>query len=149
MASIIADAFKIGEYDTQAAFAPPFAQLWEDFQKGIGPSRIFVFYQIPYRTAENGEIIEVAGGAKEFIVSDGEKTKLKGKGVYFVRTTESDAPKDISKGTSDGDVIFGEISEHTVTSLNTVINQVYKPLVEGLGEEDWNRCPGEQKQEFS
>jgi hypothetical protein len=31
MASIIADAFKIGEYDTQAAFAPPFAQLWEDF----------------------------------------------------------------------------------------------------------------------
>jgi hypothetical protein len=108
-----------------------------------------VFYQIPYRTAENGEIIEVSGGAKEFIVSDGEKTKLKGKGVYFVRTTEADSQKDISKGTSDGDVIFGEISEHTVTSLNTVINQVYKPLVEGLGEEDWNRCPGEQKQEFS
>ena len=117
--------------------------MWEDFIKGVGPSRIFVFYQVPYRTGENGEIIEVSGGVKEFIVSDGEKTKLKGKGVYFVRTTDSDTPKDISKGTHDNDVIFGEISEHTVTSLNSVINMVYKPLVEGLAEEDWNKCAGE------
>jgi hypothetical protein len=46
------DAFQVGEYDTQAAFAPPFTQLWEDFQKGEGPSRIFVFYQTPYKTGE-------------------------------------------------------------------------------------------------
>jgi dynein heavy chain len=123
--------------------------LWEDFQKGSGPSRIFVFYQVPYRTGENGEIIEVSGGVKEFIVSDGEKVKLIGKGVYFVRTTDPDNPKDISKGTSDNDVIFGEVSEHAVTTLNTVINQCYKPLVENLAEEEWSKCPNEQKQEFS
>jgi len=57
--------------------------------------------------------------------------------------------KDISKGTADNDVIFGEISEHAVTTLNTVINQVYKPLVENLSEDDWNKCPKEQKMEFS
>jgi hypothetical protein len=122
--------------------------LWEDFLKGVGPSRIFVFYQVPQKIGDNGEVIEI-GSHKEFLVSDGEKCKLRGKGLYFVRTTDSESPKDISKGTSDGDVLFGEISEHSVTSLNTVINQVYKPLVEGLNEEDWGRCPGEQKQEFS
>lgn len=125
--------------------------MWEDFQKGEGPSRIFVFYQTPYKTGENGEIIEQHGSPKEFIVSDGEKYKLIGKGVYFVRTTDSDSvpKKDISKGTTDGDVIFGEVSEHAVTTLNTVINQCYKPLVENLGEEDWSKCPNEQKTEFS
>jgi uncharacterized protein YsxB (DUF464 family) len=75
---------------------------------------------------------------------------LIGKGLYFVRTTDPDSGKDISKGTgSDGDVIFGEISEHAVTTLNTVINQVYKPLVENLNESDWDKCPNEQKQEFA
>jgi dynein heavy chain, axonemal len=74
---------------------------------------------------------------------------LIGKGLYFVRTTDPDSMKDISKGTADNDVIFGEISEHAVTTLNTVINQVFKPLVENLSEEDWNKCPNEQKMEFS
>jgi dynein heavy chain len=83
-------------------------------------------------------------------VSDGEKVKLKGKGLYFIRTTDPDSMKDISKATgNDNDVLFGEISQHTVTSLNTVINQVYKPLVDSLQPEDWDKCPDEQKDEFS
>jgi dynein heavy chain len=83
-------------------------------------------------------------------VSDGEKIKLKGKGLYFVRTTDPDSMKDISKATgNDNDVLFGEVSQHTVTSLNTVINNVYKPLVDGLQIEDWDKCPDEQKAEFS
>lgn len=58
--------------------------------------------------------------------------------------------KDISKAAgNDNDVLFGEVSQHTVTSLNTVINQVYKPLVDGLQIEDWDKCPDEQKAEFS
>lgn len=83
-------------------------------------------------------------------MSDGEKVKLKGKGLYFVRTTEADSQKDISKAAgNDNDVLFGEISQHTVTSLNTVINQVYKPLVDNLQIEDWDKCPDDQKAEFS
>ena len=50
MAEVIADAFKCGPYDTNEAFAGANAPLWEDFVKGVGPSRIFVFYQIPYKT---------------------------------------------------------------------------------------------------
>ena len=74
-------------------------------------------------------------------MSDGESIKLKGKGAYFVRTTAH-------KG-SDNEVLFGEISAHTVTSLNTIINQVYKPLVDKLDNSAWGVCETEQKKEFN
>lgn len=64
-------------------------------------------------------------------MSDGEKIKLKGKGVYFVKTTEPGRPINLNNA-NDNEVLFGEISAHTVTSLNTIINQVYKPLVDRL-----------------
>ena len=73
---------------------------------------------------------------------------LKGKGIYFVRTTPPGKPIN-SNGQFDNDVIFGEISEHTVTALNTIINQVYKPFVEGLGAADWGKCDQEQKKDFT
>jgi hypothetical protein len=44
--------------------------------------------------------------------------------------------------------LFGEISEHTVTSLNTIINQVYKPFIDKLDIADWGQCEDEQKKEF-
>lgn len=96
---------------------------------------------------DSGEIQEI-GAHKEFVVTDGDKVKLKGKGLYFIRTSEKD--KDISKSAAnDNDVLFGEISEHTVTSLNTVINQVYKPLVDRIEPADWGTCEEEQKKEFT
>jgi hypothetical protein len=51
----------------------------------------------------------------------GEELKLKGKGIYFLRTTPPGKPIN-PNGTNDNEVLFGEISEYTVTSLNTVIN---------------------------
>jgi hypothetical protein len=45
-------------------------------------------------------------------------------------------------------VVFGEISEHTIHSLNTVINAIYKPLVGALAQDDWSLCEEEQKKEF-
>ena len=44
---------------------------------------------------------------------------------------------------NDNDVLFGEISEHTVTSLNVVINNVFKPLVDRLEPADWGVCEEE------
>jgi len=52
-------------------------------------------------------------------------------------------------GTSDNEVLFGEISEHTVTSLNVIINQVFKPLVDRLEPVDWGVCEDEQRREFT
>jgi hypothetical protein len=48
----------------------------------------------------------------------------------------------------DNDVMFGEISEFTVNSLNTIVNQVYKPLIAKLEDPDWGSCEHEQKGEF-
>jgi dynein heavy chain len=45
--------------------------------------------------------------------------------------------------------LFGEISEYSVTSLNTIINQVYKPMVDKLGKDEWLQCTDEQKKEFT
>ena len=147
MASVIADVFQIGEYDAYEVFKNDVnKQMLEDFQKGAGPARIFVFYQTQHKITESGDIIEL-GGHKEFFVTDGEKLKLKGKGVYFVRTTPQGKP--VSAGnTNDNEVLFGEISEHTVTSLDTVINLIYKPFIEKLGPQEWGVCEADQKKEF-
>jgi len=72
----------------------------------------------------------------------GEKERLKGKGLYFVRTTPPGKPVNPNMG-NDNDVLFGEISEHTVTSLNVVINNVFKPLVDRLEPADWGVCEEE------
>jgi hypothetical protein len=68
--------------------------------------------------------------------------KLKGKGLYFVRTTKPGKAINVN-GQNDTEVLFGEISEHTVTSLNTIINSVYKPMVAGLETSEWGACEPE------
>jgi hypothetical protein len=69
---------------------------------------------------DSGEIYDYPG-REELYVTDGEREKLKGKGIYFYRTTPADKPVN-PNSSNDGDVLFGEISEHTVTSLNVIIN---------------------------
>ena len=148
MAQIIADVFKMNEYEALEIFRnPSFSPLFEDFFGGTGSDRIFVYYQIPYKITESGDI-SYYNSPKEFFVTDGEKVKLNGKGNYFVRTTPPG--KKLNESVmNDNQILFGEISEHTVTSLNTIINQVYKPLVDHLEVADWGVCEEEQKKEFT
>jgi hypothetical protein len=65
-----------------------------------------------------------------------------------VRTTPPGKGVNVN-GQNDNEVLFGEISEHTVTSLNVIINQVFKPLVDRLEPVDWGVCEDEQKKEFT
>ena len=51
-------------------------------------------------------------------------------------------------GTNDNEVLFGEINEHTVFTLNTVVNNIYKPLIDKLEGADWGSCEPDQKKEF-
>jgi hypothetical protein len=91
--------------------------------------------------------IQYFNSPKEFSVTDGEKTKLSGKGCYFLRNSERKKINEANQ--NDSSVLFGEISEHSVYSLNTIINQIFKPLVDQLGEEDWGKCEEDQKKEFT
>lgn len=74
--------------------------------------------------------------------------KLKGKGLYFIRTTPPGKAVN-PNGTNDNEILFGEISEHTITSINILINNVFKPFVEKLDNSDWGVCGEEQKKEFT
>ena len=49
---------------------------------------------------------------------------------------------------NDESVLFGEISEHTVTVLKTLINNVYKPMLDRMNPEDWKMCEDDQQKEF-
>ena len=53
-----------------------------------------------------------------------------------------------SQGQNDNEVLFGEISEHTVITLNTMVNNVYKPLIDKLEPADWGVCENDQQREF-
>jgi hypothetical protein len=128
-------------------FRGPYQKAIEDFLKGEGANRIFIYYQTQYKILESSEIQDI-GGHEEFFVTDGEKIKLKGKGVYFVRTTPPKKAINLMNG-NDNDILFGEISQHTVTSLDTIINKVYKPLVDRLDTQSWGVCEDEQKKEFN
>jgi dynein heavy chain len=86
-----------------------------------------VYYQVPYKINDSGDI-QYFNSPKEFFVTDGQKYKLSGKGCYFLRNN-GDKPINKNNGT-DSQVLFGEISEHSVYSLNTIINQIFKPLVD-------------------
>lgn len=78
----------------------------------------------------------------------GENIKLRGKGIFFFRTTP---PTKLinTNSANDNEVLFGEISEHTIHTLNTLINFVYRPLVDKLEPSDWGVCEEEQKKEFT
>jgi len=148
MAQTIADVFEgVTETDgVEVLRNPSFKKMFDDFFAGVGPVRILVYYQTQYKITDSGEIKDY-GGHKEFFVTDGEKIKLKGKGLYFLRCT--DPGKAINpNNANDSEVLFGEISEHSVTSLNVIINQVYKPLIDRLDNNDWELCNEEQQKEF-
>ena len=52
------------------------------------------------------------------------------------------------QATSDEQVLFGEISEHTVGVLKTLINNVYKPMLDKMDPEEWKLCEEDQQKEF-
>ena len=67
--------------------------------------------------------------------------------MYFLRTTPAGKGINPAKG-DDNEVLFGEISDKAVPALNTLINNIYKPLVDKMAVEDWKVCEPEQKREF-
>lgn len=69
-----------------------------------------------------------------------------GKALYFVKV---DPSKKINKTAGNDDsILFGEISEKTITSLNLLMTGIFKPLVSQLGNESWGSCEEEQKKDF-
>jgi len=73
---------------------------------------------------------------------------LRGKGIYFVRTTPAGKAVNLNTG-NDNEILFGEISDQTVPSFDTIINNIFKPLIDKLEINDWGSCETDQKKEFN
>lgn len=136
-----ADPFEITNLFTN------FKEYFERFFDGTGPDRILIYHQHKYKILDSGEIQDIDTGHKEFFVTDGDKIKLKGKGMYFVRAKSGE--KISQTAASDDNVLFGEISEHSVKTLNFLINNIYKPIIDKMTTDEWGHCTDDQKKEFT
>ena len=87
---------------------------------GTGPPQLFVYYQPPQKIMENGEV-KVLNARDEFTVTDGDGIKLLGKGVYFLRCLPAGQAVN-DKNAYDSEVLFGEVSDNSVLSLNAMMN---------------------------
>lgn len=113
---------------------------------GSGPPQLFVYFQPPQKTNEQGEVVP-NGTECEFFVTDGDNIRLTHKGVYFLRTLPPGQPIKESVN-HDQEVLFGEVSPESVSTLNTLMNSIYKPLVDKLSPQDWGVCQADQKHDF-
>jgi hypothetical protein len=64
-----------------------------------------------------------------------------------MRNTKQGQPIN-AQGTTDDQVLFGEVSEHTVSVLKTFINNIYKPMLDNMNPEEWKMCEMEPQKEF-
>ena len=81
-----------------------------------------------FNTLSNNQLFKTL---TDFFINIGEQEKLLGKGVYFLRTTPAGKGINPAKA-DDNEILFGEISDKAVPALNTLINNIYKPLVEKM-----------------
>jgi hypothetical protein len=91
--------------------------------------------------------VEERSQPPEFVVTDGDGVKLRGKGVFFMRNTKPGTAIN-QTATNDEQVLFGEISEHTVSVLKTLVNNVYQPMISKMTAEDWKMCEADEQGEF-
>ena len=69
------------------------------------------------------------------------------KGIFFLRNTKGNTAINPT-GANDEQVLFGEISKHTVSALKTFINNVFKPMLHRMDPEEWKMCETDKQKEF-
>lgn len=75
----------------------------------------------------------------------GDTHRIKGKGVFFHRTTPEGKPINVQNG-NELDCLFGEIGAHPINTLETILTSTHVPFVRDFTA--WGKCEDEQKSEF-
>lgn len=83
--------------DESAEFVRRSLPKWEEFFAGKGVAHVLVYYQPRYKRTEEGEYI-ATDGPNRLHFTYGDDEPLKGRALYFIRTT--DKPMDIDKVSS-------------------------------------------------
>jgi len=119
---------------------------FRDLFKPNGLTRLFVYYQ-PITSGDNGNVS--FGNKKEpstLFLSEGESEALSRKCCYFVRNVSPNEQLSEDKEPDQGDLLFGELSGHPLSSIESLLSNVYKPMIEACG--DWGKVDDEQKNDF-
>lgn len=102
-----------------------------------GPAKLFVHYQPPPE----------GGTDAIFFLSDGEQVKLSSKCCFFMRNTKSGETVNTDVG-NDGTLIFGELSGTALRSVETMLANVFQPMLKEETFKGWGQTNSTQKQEF-
>jgi dynein heavy chain len=102
-----------------------------------GPAKLFVHYQAPPE----------GGTDPVFFLSDGESVKLSSKCCFFMRNTAAGEPVNPDVG-NDGTLIFGELCGTALRSVETMLANVFQPLLKEQSFKGWGQTDDTQKQEF-
>ena len=117
-----------------------------DFLEGKSKHHhIFVFDQRADVINDLGEPVDGPGDTK-ILVTTGEQERLKGRAVFFLRTVAADKAIKVDV-TSDGDLLFGEMSGNPLESLDTSLGSLYLPFLKRTGN-DWGQCDDDQRKQF-
>ncbi|CAD7960877.1 unnamed protein product [Amoebophrya sp. A25] len=130
------------------AFRDP--QNWKkltEFLEGKSKRQhLFVYYHA-------GEYVDGPGEAR-IVLSNGETERLKSRGCYFLRTQPAEKPVKVDVST-DGDLLFGEIAQQPLESLDTSLRAIFLPAVkrcleqpEAGSKQVFGNCDAEHRLEF-
>lgn len=117
--------------------------LIKDFLEGRGPAKVIIYFQ--QETPGQEYDMRDVGSEPHLFLTSGENDKLNNKGVYFLRMVEG---RGVNLNDLDSDVLFGEITQDTLKQINSMISNVFLPMVKNMDKKDWRECDEEQKKEF-
>jgi len=110
------------------------------------PSKILFYFQRPDIVTESGELVDSEAEPRLFVTL-GDSERLKSKAVYFVRNTAGSKGVSLSVA-NDTDVLFGEIGPSPLQTLDTMLTELFSPMVSDLSGTDWGHCEDDQRKEF-
>jgi len=119
--------------------------MLDEFLSGKSTSASIFVYYYPQNELE-GELKDLHYDNNIF-VTDGEHEKLRDKAVYFFRAVAEGKAVNLDNP-CDHEVLFGELLPNTVIQLDSLVNNVYEPLIQSLDVQEWGECEEESRNEF-
>lgn len=151
MVANVAEAFDISNKigDVENFFIHNLKKVNEFLEGRSKHKHFFVYYQ------QKSDDDDVKHAKMDFIYTTGEHEdyRIKNRAVYFLRNVYDNkgmvSDKEIKKDTAtDADVLFGEVTQCPLESLNTGLLEVFKPMICKSSSVDWCSCDPEQSTEF-
>jgi dynein heavy chain, axonemal len=107
-----------------------------------------VYYQV--QDLISNDEVKDANADPNLFLTYGDHEKQKDKAIYFLRKLEGNKKQVNLQESNDNEVTFGELlpGPHILTQLNHMMENVYHPMIERMGNDDWGECEEESRNDF-